>query len=127
MKSIITALYFIVSASVALADGSAIPEEFEPLLKQKKEIYEFVSAHLELDKHGSGDRIGQAVNPRLGGTRIAPFFVKAKPRGEKEWTLLLEIQAQVDFLDEEGKKSSLEEAVSIRETFTGIRLTPLEK
>lgn len=125
MRLIVGAVSLLVSASAAWAAGSVISTEYAPLLAQRKEIHDFVSAYLDLDESGSGDRIGQAVNPTLGGTRIAPFFIKAKPRGEKRWTLLLEIQAEVDFLDADGNRTDLVDAISVRQTLTGIKLTPL--
>lgn len=127
MKFAAGLLCLALASSGAFAAGSVIPDEFLPLLKQKTQIFEFVSASLDLDESGSGDRIGQAVNPRLGGTRIAPYFVKAKPKGEKKWSLLLEIQATVEFLDDNGRRTEIHTASSVRETFTGIRISTLEE
>lgn len=52
-----------------------------PLLKQNTELYDFVTANLELETSGWATRIGSRVNEDLGGARIAPYSVRVKPKG----------------------------------------------
>lgn len=111
----------------AHGSGSFSVEDIKPLLKQKKEIYGFLTQSLDLATSGSADRIGQSVNPNLGGTRVAPYIVYAKPKGEKEWVFEIQIDATTEYLDPTGKPTSLESATSVRETLLAIRISPLQK
>lgn len=83
--------------------------------------------NLDLSKTGSAARIGQSVNPALGGTRLAPYVLFAKPKGGKDWTFEIHIEAKAEYFDASGKPTSFNTAISIRETFSSIRITPLQK
>jgi hypothetical protein len=63
----------------------------------------------------------------LGGTRVAPYILYAKPKGEKEWVFEIQIDATIEYLDLNGKPTSLHEAASVRQTLLSIRISPLQK
>jgi hypothetical protein len=111
----------------AHGSGSFLVEDIKPLLKQKKEIYGLLTDSLDLATSGSADRIGQSVNPNLGGTRVAPYIVYAKPKGARDWVLEIQIDATTEYLDPSGKPTSMESATSVRETLLSIRISPLQK
>lgn len=110
----------------AFAGGSFATEQVIPLLKQNSELYDFVSASLELDSGGWATRIGSRINEDLGGARIAPYSIRAKPKGSAgPWLFFLNIQAETTYLDSSGKDVPLEQGKSIKEKLVGIQLNPI--
>jgi len=108
--------------------GSFLIEDILPLLQQNKDLSEFVAAHLDLESGGWAARIGNRVNENLGGARIAPYSIRAKPKGSPgPWTFELIIEAETEFLDSKGNAVSLEKGESIREKLLGIKLIPLSE
>lgn len=96
------------------------------LLRQDPELYAFVTDTLELDNAGSATRIGLQVNPDLAGTRMAPYHIKARPKGAKgPWLFFLTIDAVTSFYDAKGMDVPLHEGKSIQEKLLGIRLRPI--
>ena len=96
------------------------------LLRQQPEFYEYVANTLELDTVGWAARIGPRVNPDLAGTRIAPYHIKARPRGAKgPWIFFLTVDAVTNFQDAAGKDVPLHEGKSVQEKLIGIRLRPI--
>lgn len=123
MKHLSQVLLLIVALASSLqATGSMGTDEIMPLLKQNPELFRLITESLELSPGASGSRIGQSVNSRLGGTRVAPYYLRAKPKGAADWTYDVRIDADVVYLDDNGKIVDLLEAHSFREKLTGITI-----
>ncbi len=111
-------------AQPVCATGSFQLEDIMALLDQEKEIRGFLLKNLELAPGGSANRIGQAVNPNLGGARVGPYVLNAKPKGAKDWAFEIHIEVKTEYLDAAGKPVELERATSFRETFLSVRIAP---
>jgi hypothetical protein len=123
MKPLVLLLVFFVTfTSVARAVGSLGTEDIIPLLKQNKELFDYIAATLELSPGAAGSRIGQSVNPRLGGARVAPYYLFAKPKGARDWTFEIQTDAEVEYLDDKGHVVDLFDASAFRENFLGITI-----
>lgn len=106
------------------AAGSFSPEEdLAPILEEAPVLREFVEGALELAPGGSASRIGNAVNPRLGGRRVGPYHILARPKGtEGSFTFELIFHTEIVYLDERGEAVGLPEAVAIRERFESLEI-----
>jgi hypothetical protein len=97
-----------------------------PLLRQNKDLHDHLTRTLDIDTIGTAIRIGSIVNEDLGGARIAPYVIRAKPKGSSgSWVFFLEIEAETVFLDANGKAVPLEKGKAIREKLLGIKLTSI--
>lgn len=124
-KSLIGVFLLLFPSSV-FAGGSVAAQDILSLLRQQPELYEYVANTLELDKVGWATRIGLQVNPDLAGRRVAPYHIKARPKGSKgEWLFFLTIDAVTSFSNTEGKDVPLHEGKSVQEKLIGIRLRPI--
>jgi len=122
------ALAVLLVQSPALAGGSFPVERVIPLLQQDPELYHFLTSTLELSPAGWAPRIGTRVNENLGGTRIAPFTLRAKPKGSSgPWIFLLVIEAESQFLDAAGEPVEIHEWVTLLETLQGVRLESIKE
>ncbi len=109
--------------TTALAGGSLPFSDLKELINQQPLLAQFIAEHLDVAEIGTGQRVGGRVNEELAGSRVAPYEFDAKPKGEKgDFTLLLVIEAETNFLDANGKKVRMEKAAKIQERFTGILL-----
>ena len=110
----------------ALAGGSFSIEDLLPLLRQNKDLHDHLTRTLDIEAIGTALRIGTMVNKDLGGARIAPYTIRAKPKGSPgPWVFYLEIDAETVFLDANGKPVPLEEGKEIQEKLLGIKLTSI--
>ena len=120
---ILVVLFILLTPFLSLAGGSFSIDRVLPLIQQNSDLYHFVNSTLDLDRGGWATRIGSHVNEALGGARIAPYSIRAKPKGSSgPWIFYLMIEADTDFLDAQGKSVSLGEGKTIKETLTGIKL-----
>ena len=70
-------------------------------------------------------RIGQNVNPHLGGTRLGPYTVLAKPKGSTgPFVFEVTVTTEAEPLDGAGKPVPLAKARSIKEKFVSVALAP---
>jgi hypothetical protein len=107
----------------SFAGGSFRIERVLPLLQQDKDLNQFIISTLDLDSGGWATRIGSRVNEDLGGARIAPYSICAKPKGSSgPWIFYLIIEADTEFFDAQGKSVPLEQGKTIKEKLTGIKL-----
>lgn len=107
----------------AFGGGSLPFSDLKELLNQQPLLAHFIAEHLDVAEIGTGARVGGRVNEELSGSRIAPYEFDAKPKGAPgDFTLMLVIEAETNFLDTNGKKVRVEKATKIQERFTGIRL-----
>ncbi len=116
----------ILLSTTAYAAGSfRLDEELQPILKQQPHLHSFVLNNFDTHWTGSANRIGYNVNTRLGGTRIGPYYLNAKPKGtEGEYIFTLVFHTQITYLDQEGEKTTLENAYHIQESLRSIEITP---
>jgi len=122
-------LFAILLPIVTHAGGSfSVDTELDPILNQVPEIKRILSESLEIQESGWASRIGQAVNPRLGGRRIGPYHVRAKPKGAAgDFTLELIVHTTHVLTDAKGEPSDLPSATLISETFASVEIKPLTK
>jgi hypothetical protein len=119
---------FIFSAAVANAGGSFLLDDIKPLIAQSPEMQKYIFATLELTKSGQANRIGNNVNPRLGGTRLGPYCIYAKPRGSKgKNTMEVCINTEYHFKDKKSRPCTLEQAYSVTESFVSIEIKPIKE
>lgn len=115
------------AAGVAVAAGSFRPEiELAPILEQVPSIRDFVSATLDLAESGSADRIGTEANRHLGGTRLGPYIIEARPKGSDGPSLfVLVFHTTYRFLDADGVEVELAAARRVEEKFDFLEIRPL--
>jgi len=113
--------------SGASAAGSFLPEvELAPILDQVPSIRDFVSATLDLAESGSADRIGTEANRHLGGTRVGPYIIEARPKGsDGPSEFLLVFHTTYRFLDADGTEVELAAAKRVEEKFDFLEIRPL--
>jgi hypothetical protein len=115
------------AAGIASAAGSFLPEvELAPILDQVPSIRDFVYATLDLAESGSADRIGTEANRHLGGTRVGPYIIEARPKGSKGPSeFLLVFHTTYRFLDAHGAEVELAAATQVEERFDFLEIRPL--
>ena len=129
MKRVFTAICLLFVCSYAHAGGSFdLDDQLLPLLKQKPELMDYLMSTLDIEPHGVAARIGRTVNSHLGGTRIGPYQLCAKPKGQKgAYTLQLTFHTSKVFLDSNGKPADFTTGVKVVETLTSVEITTLTK
>lgn len=125
LASLVLALLTTISAIPAWAGGSFSAEELWPILEQQPAVAQWIAQGLDLDESGFAMRIGQDVNPNLGGLRVGPYMILAKPKGaEGPFTLELTVETQMECLDDSGNIVEFEKATTINETFDSLTVRP---
>jgi hypothetical protein len=72
------------------------------------------------------ETVGREVSPSLALTRMGPYRVLAKKKGEAEYSMVIQINTTAHFLDSSGKETKvLAKAVSLHEDFDSIEIDPL--
>jgi hypothetical protein len=116
------------SCSSCWAGGSIALEEIMPLLEKAPAMVKWLNDTLDLDTVGDATRIGQNVNPRLGGTRIGPYTILAKPKGAPEpYIFEVTIETTQSFRDAKGKSVDVSKAHSVEEKFESISIRPYKE
>jgi hypothetical protein len=107
--------------AAAWAGGSFALEDIKPLLEQEPVLAKWLTDGLDLDETGSATRIGQNVNAHLGGTRVGPYVLLAKPKGVAgPFTLEVTVETEISFLNAAGKSVDLPKARQILEKMSSI-------
>jgi hypothetical protein len=120
--------FLFIPISLANAGGSFIIDDIKPILAQSPEVQKYLFATLELTKSGNANRIGNNVNPRLGGTRLGPYCIYARVKGAMgKNTLEVCINTAYHFLDKAGKPCELEQAYSVEEEFVSAEIRPAKE
>lgn len=110
----------------ATAEGSLALEDILPLLAQQPELKAHLERTLDLDSVATGGRIGNRMNPDFGGTPVAPYEIRVKPKGQAgPFTMLLTVEAETRFLDEKGVETELAKARSLEEKLESVGLRQL--
>lgn len=103
-------------------------KDLVPILNQKSELKKVLFDSFDLDWTGGAGRIGYRVNERLGGKRIGPYYLKAKPKGSKsDYNLTLVFHTKVIFKDKDGNETSLPNAFSVEEVFYSFEVLLLKQ
>ena len=108
------------------AGGSFSRDDLAPVLAQSPIVAEWIAGALELDETGDAVRIGQNINPHLGGMRVGPYVLSAKPKGAPgPFTLEVTVETKLVCLDAAGKATDIGKARRIREEFESVVVRPL--
>ena len=123
------ALMVLVLTQSAWGAGSfSRDDDLIPILEQQPAIAAWVAGGLDLDESGSAMRIGQNVNPNLGGLRVGPYIILAKPKGAPgPFTLEVTVETEMDCKDDKGNTVDLEKATTIIEKFISITIRPISE
>ena len=92
-------------------------------------LQKVVMASFDLAESGGANRIGYRVNKTLGGYRIGPYYLNAKPKGQNgEFTLTIIFHTEILFIDKNGHETGdLTAAVKIKERFYSFEILPIGK
>lgn len=115
----------------AFAGGTLSFDEIKPLINQQPEVAKFLFSTLDFDDTAYAEAIvGNEINKKLGGTRIGPYYVNAKPKGSKgPFIFQIVIQTDPVFTDIRGRKlddDHIGQAVKVSETLTHIEISKTE-
>ena len=124
MRRAYIAICLVLACTYVHAGGSfTFNDQLLPLLKQKPELMEYLMSTLDIEAHGLAGRIGSMVNPHLGGARVGPYRLRAKPKGQKgDYTLELIFHTKWQFLDSNGEPADLTSGVRVVETLTSVEI-----
>lgn len=127
MKKIVLAIaatLFTVSVSGFAAGSFDYKTELVPILKRQADIKWFIDHNFRVDASGSANRIGNEVNPRLGGKRVGPYHIRAQSTAFKKlFWYNLTIHTDQRYLDADGNESTLQEAAQVEETFKSLEIS----
>jgi hypothetical protein len=126
-RILLLASIFFVLPQIASAQGTFPFEDLKPILNQKPELAKYLLATLEFDEGGIAPRIGSNVNEKLGGQRVGPYMIHAKPKGStgpKVFEVM--VYTEQTFLDAKGKETTLEEASDVTEKFDHVEIKELK-
>ena len=134
MKKVFALLVFFSLVTKGFADGSMSTEEVLAILKKNKVLHEYVTSTLELDSVASGVRLGRHFE-ELGGLRVGPYQLMAKPKGAEDFTMVLVVECSQEFVDKDGKvfdmdtdfEEATKKAVDVKEEVISVSLTAVEE
>lgn len=110
----------------ALAIGSFRLADLEPLLARQPGLRAVLFDGFDLETTGWAERIGNAANARLGGTRIGPYHLYAKPKGSAgPYALEVVLHTQCTYFDQAGKACALADAVRLEEAPVSLEVRPV--
>ncbi|OMG70083.1 hypothetical protein BW685_28025 [Burkholderia ubonensis] len=116
-------------AGPAWADGSvSFSADIRPLIKARPAFEKFIDETFDITDTGWGTRIGNEAMPHLGGARMGPYeFQAIWHGGAGNVPVTLVIDTDIKFLDGKGQEitdGQLENAFSLKETFSSIEIEP---
>lgn len=130
MKRKLAAVWFALllsPASFVAAQGTIPLSQLKLILEQKPTLASHLFSTLEFAESGMASRVGSIVNERLGGTRLGPYRIRAKPKGaEGDFVFEVVVYTKQTFIDQSGKKVALAEASSIVEEFDYLEVRLIE-
>lgn len=102
--------------------------ELEPIVNQKPELKKFILKTFDIAESGyTPNRIGWQINKKFGGKRLGPYFLNAKPKGQKgRYIFELIFHTEHIFLDKNGNKTELSSADVIQEKFKSVEIKLIE-
>ncbi|MBK8325289.1 MAG: hypothetical protein IPL06_22155 [Betaproteobacteria bacterium] len=121
------AAFFLAAVLPAAAAGSFDADvELMPIRRQVPDLWAALGQSFDLAKSGWANRIGTPVNAELGGRRIGPYCLAAKPKGApgpNSWEICFNTEAK--YSDARGLPALLENAKSVEETFASVEIKPM--
>jgi hypothetical protein len=116
-------------ATSCLADGTVdFRQQVLPVINQRPFFADFLFKTFEFENTAIGVTIGSNVGEKLGLTRIGPYRVCAKLRGDTQGepcAMQVVIDTDPHFFDEYGKEvDGPEGAQSVKENFFAIEINP---
>ena len=127
-RILLLASLFFVLPQIASAQGTFPFDDLKPILNQKPELAKYLFSTLEFDEGGIASRIGSNVNEKLGGQRVGPYLIQAKPKGSAGPKVFeVTIYTEQTFLDERGKTTTLEKASSVTEKFEHLEVRVIDE
>lgn len=128
-QSVFIVLNLILFSSLIIGGGSFhFEDDLRPILAQNPPLEDYIINTLDLSDSGIAMRIGQNVNPHLGGKRIGPYIMRAKPKGSEGpfiWEITFETE-QV-FTGEDGRiVSDISDAREISEWINAVTIRVLD-
>jgi hypothetical protein len=129
MKSFILTLVACLVCASAYAGGSFdFADQLLPLLEEQPKLKEYLLSTLDIAPQGYACRIGSTVNAHLGGKRIGPYVLKAKPKGViGDYTLELTFHTEKKYFDANDKVSNLALGVKVLEKLKWVEIKMLSK
>jgi hypothetical protein len=107
------------------AGSFLVDVELRPILDQVPAVRSFLLDVLEIQPSGWANRIGNNVNPLLGGTRVGPYCLRAKPgMAPGAYTLEVCVNTEVLFFDAEGRRTTIQAASRVEEKFLSVEIKP---
>jgi hypothetical protein len=119
---------FLVSASNVGAQqgGSFFLSDIDPLLQQKRSLFDHIKVDFDLYGAGEASRISHLDNTELAGTRIGPYLLWGRPKGSKgPYRYRICIQTKTLFVDASGQSVPIGKATDVREEILDITIRPL--
>ena len=114
-------------ASFGAAQGTFPLSQLKLILEQKPALATHLFSTLEFAEWGMASRVGSIVHERLGGARLGPYRIRAKPKGaEGDYLFEVVVYTKQTFKDQSGKKVALAEASSIVEEFDYLEIRLIE-
>ncbi len=125
MKSFVLAALFLASSSLYAGGSFNVNAEFMPVKSQIPELWASLSLAFDIAKSGGANMVGNNVNERLGHSRIGPYCLPAKPKGNAgPYTLSICFNTEIQWLGGNGQPVELPEAFSYSEKFVSVEITP---
>jgi len=110
------------------AGGSISSSDLKSLLSVDDPITVYVRQSLDIAPTGGATRIGQAVNPNLGGQRVGPYTFPARRSGNSgDYNLIVTLKTSVKWLDDSGNVVDVGKATKFTEKLTGVEVAPMAK
>lgn len=127
VQSALTTLLFLAAANNCFAGASFdFEKHLRPLLERDSALGRHLLDTLEFGRVGVSTRVGRRASRHLGGTRIGPYEIPARPKGSKgAFIFRVTIEAEQVYSDASGKSmlpdeenifEILDKAVSVNET-----------
>jgi hypothetical protein len=112
---------------IAYAGGTvSFEKDVKPILMQRPAFAKVLLDTFEFRNTVQAETVGREVSPALALTRMGPYRVFAKKKGETEYSMVIQINTTAHFLDSSGKETKvLAKAVSLHEDFDSIEIDPL--
>jgi hypothetical protein len=80
---------------------------------------------LDIRESGAGSKLRDSGNPALNGSCVGPYRFAAKPKkATGDYSLLLQINTGILYLDASGRDIRVRDATQIQERFRDITIEP---
>jgi hypothetical protein len=115
----------LLASHTVLAGGTFPLKHLRPILEQEPALSQHLFSTLDFAEWGMSSRVGSTVNERLGGARLGPYRILAKPKGAAgDYIFEVVVYTKKTFLDGSGREVTLADASSIVERFDYLEIRP---